>query len=184
MQPWLWIIVALCVVAVAAAVVAAMQQRQRARLRGTFGPEYDRTVEARGDRREAEKELSGRYQRRQSLDIRDLPDDERDRYAAEWRGVQARFVDAPADAVREADTLVATVMRQRGYPVADFEQRAADASVDHPRVVDNYRRGHDISLRSAAGSASTEDLRQAMVHYRALFDELLGGRPAGTTGTR
>jgi len=184
MQPWVWIIIALCVIAVVAAVAGAVQQRQRARLRDTFGPEYDRTVEARGDRREAEKELAGRYQRRQSLDIRDLPEDQRARYAEDWRGVQARFVDAPADAVREADTLVAAVMRERGYPVADFEQRAADVSVDHPGVVDNYRRAHDISQRSAAGRASTEDLRQAMVHYRALFDELLGSRAAGTTRSR
>jgi hypothetical protein len=174
MQPWVWIVIALLVIAAGAAVVGMTQQRRQARLRDTFGPEYQRTVEARGSRREAERELSGRFERRQKLDIRPLDEEQRERYAAEWRNVQARFVDVPNDAVGEADTLVSAVMRERGYPIADFDQRASDLSVDHGGVIENYRRAHDISRRSSLGQASTEDLRQAMVCYRSLFDELLG----------
>lgn len=182
MQTWVWIIVAVVVVvAVAAAVFAAMRQQQRsAQLRETFGPEYERVIEMRGgNRREAERELAGRYERRRGFDIRPLAMEQRQAYAQEWQGVQTRFVDAPGDAVREADILISRVMRERGYPVGDFEQRAADVSVDHPGVVDNYRRAHGISQRNDAGQASTEDLRQAMVHYRSLFEDMLA-EPTGT----
>ena len=175
MQTWVWIIIAVAVVlVVAAAVVAATQQQRRSRLRDTFGPEYDREVSQRGDRREAERELSGRLERRREYDIRPLSPQQRERYMVSWSNVQAHFVDAPRDAVQEADTLITALMRERGYPMADFDQRAADLSVEHGRVIDNYRTAHDISQRSAAGSASTEDLRQAMVHYRSLFSDLLG----------
>jgi len=174
MHTWVWIIVAIAVVVCVVAVVAAVQQQRRTRLRNTFGSEYDREVETRGDRRQAERELSGRLERRKQFDIRPLSEEQRQRYSADWNAVQARFVDAPHDAVQEADTLVMAVMRDRGYPMGDFEQRAADVSVDHSQVIDRYRTAHDISQRSAAGTASTEDLRQAMVHYRALFGELLG----------
>ena len=174
MQAWTWVVIAVCAVAVIALVaVVAQQQQRRARLRQTFGPEYERTMRERGSRREAERELAGRYERRRGLDIRPLSAEQRDLYAGEWIEVQARFVDMPADAVRDADSLLSRVMRERGYPVGDFEQRAADVSVDHPGVVDNYRRAQAISQRSAAGQASTEDLRQAMVHYRSLFNDLL-----------
>jgi len=174
MQTWIWVVIAVCViVAIGLVVAAAMQQQRRNRLRQTFGVEYDRMLRERGDRREAERELSGRYERRQQLDIRPLDAEQRERYAEEWNEVQARFVDVPADAVRDADSLLSRVMRDRGYPVGDFEQRAADVSVDHAAVVDNYRRAHGISERSASGQASTEDLRMAMVHYRSLFNELL-----------
>jgi hypothetical protein len=178
-----WIVIAVCVIAVVAVAVAmgARQQRRR-RLRETFGPEYDREVETRGNRREAERELSGRYERRSKLDIRPLPMEQRQAYAQEWREVQARFVDTPADAMREADTLISRVMRERGYPVGEFDQRAADVSVDHPRVVDEYRIAHSISQRSARGEASTEDLRQGMVHYRALFEEMLTESSASMVG--
>ena len=174
MQAWTWVVIAVCAVAVIALVaVVAQQQQRRARLRQTFGPEYERTLRERGNRREAERELSGRYERRRGLDIRPLSAEQREACAREWTEVQVRFVDMPADAVRDADSLLSRVMRERGYPVGDFEQRAADVSVDHPGVVDNYRRAHGISQRSAAGEASTEDLRQAMVHYRSLFNEML-----------
>jgi|SRR5579884_921334 len=181
MQTWIWIVIALCVVAIAAAVLAAMRQQQhRGRLRQTFGPEYDRTLGQHANRRDAERELAGRYERRQSLAIRPLSVEHRQGFAQEWHDVQARFVDTPADAVRDADSLLSRLMRERGYPVADFDQRAADVSVDHPRVVENYRTAHAISLRSAAGQASTEELRQAMVHYRSLFEDMLtdGGATA------
>lgn len=175
MQTWVWIVIAVVVVvAVVVAVVAATQQQRRGRLRDTFGPEYDREVNERGDRRQAERELSGRLERRRQYDIRPLSPEQRERYMVSWSNVQAHFVDAPHAAVQEADTLITALMRERGYPMADFDQRAADLSVEHGQVIDNYRTAHEISQRSAAGSASTEDLRQAMVHYRALFSDLLG----------
>jgi hypothetical protein len=185
MQAWVWIVIAVVVVAIAAVAVAgARRQQERRRLRDTFGPEYDRAVETRGSRRDAEKELAGRYERRRELDIRVLSIEQRQGYAQEWHDVQARFVDTPTDAVRDADTLLSRVMRDRGYPVADFEQRASDVSVDHPRVVDNYRTAHAISQRSATGEASTEDLRQAMVHYRALFEDMLTESGVSAAGER
>jgi len=181
MQSWIWIVIAVCAIAVVAMVAMVVgQQQRRARLRQTFGPEYERTLRERGNRREAERELAGRYERRRGLDIRPLSTEQRDTYAREWTEVQARFVDMPADAVRDADSLLSRVMRERGYPVGEFEQRAADVSVDHPGVVDNYRRAHGISQRSAAGEASTEDLRQAMVHYRSLFNEMLAQTETAT----
>jgi FtsZ-interacting cell division protein ZipA len=172
------VIVILAIVAIALIVVALllMRQRRSQQLQEGFGPEYDRTVEERGgDRREAEAELRERRERREQFEVRDLEPAARDRYADRWRTAQRRFVDEPAPAVSEADALVMEVMRDRGYPVADeFDQRAADVSVDHPQVVEHYRAAHDISGRATAGEASTEDLRQAMVHFRALFVELLG----------
>jgi FtsZ-interacting cell division protein ZipA len=172
------VIVILAIVAIALIVVALllMRQRRSQQLQEGFGPEYDRTVEERGgDRREAEAELRERRERREQFEVRDLEPAARDRYADRWRTAQRRFVDEPAPAVGEADALVMEVMRDRGYPVADeFDQRAADVSVDHPQVVEHYRAAHDISGRATVGEASTEDLRQAMVHFRALFVELLG----------
>jgi hypothetical protein len=150
-----------------------MRRRRTESLRTHFGPEYDRTVDEAGGSRDAESELERRRQRRAQLDIRPLPPGARSRYAEEWRSVQARFVDDPSGAVAQADVLVTQVMRERGYPMDDFDQRAADVSVDHPAVVGDYRSAHEISQRSDAGNAETEDLRQAMVHYRALFEDLL-----------
>jgi FtsZ-interacting cell division protein ZipA len=154
------------------ALVAGRQRRSR-RLRGRFGPEYDRTVAQAGDRREAEAELEERTARRQRLDIVPLDPADRARYLEAWRQTQARFVDEPAEATREADRLITAVMRDRGYPVDDFEQRAADVSVDHPQVVDDYRAAQAIAAANERSEASTEDLRQALVHYRSLFEELL-----------
>jgi FtsZ-interacting cell division protein ZipA len=154
------------------ALVAGRQRRSR-RLRERFGPEYDRTVAEAGDRKEAESRLEERTARRQRLDIVPLDPADRTRYVEAWRLTQARFVDEPAEATREADRLITAVMRDRGYPIDDFEQRAADVSVDHPQVVDDYRAAQAIAAANERSEASTEDLRQALVHYRSLFEELL-----------
>ena len=149
--------------------LAAMRKRRSEQLREGFGPEYDHVVEETGDRRAAERELSERRKRHEELDIVSLSDGVRARYAEEWKQVQARFVDEPEAAVHDADQLVQRVMSDRGYPVADdFERRAADVSVDYPDVVENFRDGHRL-----AGESDTESLRQAMVHFRSLFAELL-----------
>ncbi|HYK06655.1 MAG TPA: hypothetical protein VEW11_02685, partial [Gaiellaceae bacterium] len=146
-------------------------KRRSEQLREGFGPEYDRVVEDIGDRRAAEHELSERRKRHEELEIVSLSDGVRARYTEEWKQVQAHFVDEPETAVREADELVQRVMSDRGYPVADdFERRAADVSVDYPDVVENFRVGHRL-----AGASDTESLRQAMVHFRSLFAELLEG---------
>ena len=141
--------------------------------RDRFGPEYDRAVRQHGSERKAEAKLADRETRVDLLKIRDLDVAERERYLAQWQAVQSRFVDYPKGAVTEADELVCSLMKTRGYPVTDFDQRAADISVDHPLVVENYRSAHDIALRLGRGEASTEDLRTAMIHYRSLFDELV-----------
>jgi hypothetical protein len=168
MPGWGWALVIAGVVIVVALVVwQALKAKRTRTLQGRFGPEYDRTLERADDRREAEADLAARAKRRDELDIRPLPSASRERYLEEWQRVQARFVDDPSGAVQEADSLIQSVMRERGYPVDDFEQRAADISVDHPQVVENYRNGHRLS------SGDTEEQRQAMVHYRALFDELV-----------
>lgn len=170
-----WLVIVIVVAAVALAVAAAwviQRQRRRRDLHRTFGPEYERTTSAAEDRGEAERELEARRERRARFDIRPLAEDARRRYAEAWRLVQERFVDHPAEAVHDADELIQRVMAERGYPVDDFDQRAADLSVDHPAVVEDYRQGHAIAGRG--DEASTEDLRRAMVHYRSLFNELLG----------
>jgi hypothetical protein len=167
------ILIALGVIAVAGIVYWAIVSRRRSRLRERFGPEYDRMIEQREDRRGVESELAMREKRRSKLDIRPLRPEARDEYGRRWSDTQARFVDQPGPAVGEADNLVQEVMRERGYPVDDFSQREADLSVDHPTVLENYRAAHGISMAQAQGQASTEDLRQAMVHYRTLFVELL-----------
>jgi hypothetical protein len=148
-------------------------------LRDRFGPEYDRAVLQHGSERKAEAKLADRETRVEMLKIRDLDLTERERYLAQWQAVQSRFVDYPKGAVTEADELVCSLMQTRGYPVTDFDQRAADISVDHPRVVENYRLAHDIALRLGRGEASTEDMRTAMIHYRSLFDELVQAPTSG-----
>jgi len=162
------------IVIVAIAAFIYLRKRRTERLRSQFGAaEYARTVQESGTQRRAEEELEKRKERVAALHIRPLPPGDRDRFIDLWRGVQARFVDTPGGAVTEANQLVRDVMAARGYPVTDFEQRAENISVDHPLVVENYRAAHEIAVRQARGQASTEDLRQAMVHYRTLFDELL-----------
>jgi hypothetical protein len=168
-------LVALAVVVIA---VVLMQKRRSDEIRGKFGPEYERLVRERGDPRHVERELDDRVQRVKQLHIQPLSPEHRARFAEAWRSDQARFVDDPKAAVVEADRLVADLMQVRGYPVGDFEQRAADVSVDHPHVVQNYRTAHDIAVREQRGEASTEDLRKAMVHYRALFEDLLDAADA------
>ena len=182
MPTWAWIVIVIAAVVVVAAIVwNANNARRRKGLQERFGSEYDRTVADAPSRREAEANLSQREKRRDELDIRPLERSSRDRYASEWQNTQARFVDDPGGAVGEADRLIQRVMLERGYPVDDFEQRANDLSVDHPEVISNYRAAHGISVANERGKASTEDLRTAMVHYRALFAELLETEPAETT---
>jgi hypothetical protein len=148
------------------------RRRATADLRQKFGPEYDRAVLAHGSERKAESQLEDREKRVEKLRIRDLDPMEHERYSKRWAAVQSGFVDSPKGAVAEADDLVSSVMKIRGYPVSEFDQRAADISVDHPRVVENYRSAHEIALRLGKDQATTEDLRTAMIHYRSLFEEL------------
>lgn len=176
MPAWGWVLIGLGILAAVLAVVVfavrrTMASRRTERLRGRFGPEYDRTVRRSDGRRQAEARLSEREERRQRLDIRPLSAESRDRYRERWHDVQAQFVDAPRAAVGAADALIQTVMVERGYPVEEFDRRADDLSVDHPRVVEHYRAGH--RLAEGAGEDGTEELRRAMRHYRALFDELV-----------
>ena len=142
-------------------------------LRQKFGPEYDRAVLKHGSERKAEATLADREKQVEKLNIRELDPMEHERFSKRWESVQSRFVDSPKGAVAEADDLVSSLMKARGYPVSDFDQRAADISVDHPRVVENYRTAHEIALRVGKNEATTEDLRTAMIHYRSLFDELV-----------
>lgn len=174
MSTVIWVaVVVVAVVAIVAVGYFVLQQQRRHRLRDRFGPEYERTVQERENRRDAEQELIAREQRFSSLDIRALDAGTREIYTKKWMEVQERFVDAPGFAVTEADHLVTSVMAERGYPTEDFEQRLSDLSVAHGRTLDHYRQAHEISTRAAHKEASTEELRQAMVHYRALFEELL-----------
>ena len=174
MPTWAWIVIVVVAVAlVLAALPLVASRRRRKRLKERFGPEYERTVAQSGGRREAERELGQREVKRQRLQIVPLSPEARDRYLRSWRDLQERFVDEPSQSMTSADRLVTEVMRERGYPMDEFEQRAADVSVDHPRVVENYRSAHRICVAEGNGTATTEDLRQAVVHYRALFDELL-----------
>ena len=152
-----------------------IRKRRTKRLRTQFGgAEYARAVKEGGGRRRAEAGLDERADRVEGLHIRPLTPGDRTRFVASWGRVQARFVDGPGGAVTDADQLLGDVMSARGYPVSDFEQRAADISVDHPLVLENYRAAHQSALRQTRGQASTEDLRQAMIHYRTLFEELVG----------
>jgi hypothetical protein len=175
MSSWIWVLIAVVAVVVVAVVVwQALAQRRTGRLKGQFGPEYDRAVGTAESRREGEAELQARQERRQELEIRPLSSAARMRYLEMWQRVQAQFVDDPHIAVASADSLIQSAMAERGYPVEDFDQRAADVSVDHPQVVEDYREGHRLAQASANGDDSTENLRQAMWHYRSLFDELVG----------
>jgi hypothetical protein len=169
------LIIALAVILVVGIAAVLFQRKRRTeRLRNKFGvTEYDRAIEQGGNKRNAEATLDERAQRVEGFRLRELAPGDRTRFVESWRGIQARFVDGPAGAVTAADQLLGDVMSTRGYPVSDFDQRAADISVDHPLVLENYRTAHEIALRQARGQANTEDLRQAMVHYRTLFEELI-----------
>jgi hypothetical protein len=176
MPVWIWFFVAaLILIAIAGSIVAlsASRRRRTDRLRQQFGPEYDRTVAESGEQQVAEKELVARKRNRDKLDIRPLSRDALQAYSHRWRQVQTAFVDSPSTALDDADRLLTDVMRERGYPVDDFDQRAADISVDHPAVVENYRSAHAIHRSKQNEGNNTENQRQAFVHYRALFDKLL-----------
>ena len=173
-QSTLLIIVAVVAVVVIALIVwGAMRKRRTDRLRDQFGDEYDRTVEQRGKKAEAEAALEERAERVEKLNIRPLTPEERDGFSREWRDVKALFVDSPVEAVHHGDRLLGTIMKTRGYPMADFDRRYEDLTVDHGEVARHYREGHDIVTRHQNGKASTEDLRQAMIHFEALFDDLV-----------
>ena len=166
--------IVIVVIVVAAVLLMLTTANRRRRLRERFGPEYDRAVTESGSRREAEAELAERERHVRDLDIRPLSPSARNQYQSEWTAVQEQFVDAPQAAVTGAQTLVSAVMEDRGYPTQPYDQTLADLSVEHASTLDHFRAAHDISQNAAAGTASTEDLRQAMIHYRALFAELLG----------
>ena len=176
MDAWVWILIVVVVLVAIAVAAWAFRSRRTTELKERFGPEYDRVASGASNKREAEAELREREQRRSDFDIRPLDPGARERYREQWEAVQARFVDDPAGAVTEADVLIQAVMRERGYPVEDFETRSADLSVDHPDVVENYRAAHGIATAHARGNAGTEELRQAVKHYRSLFEELLEAR--------
>jgi hypothetical protein len=167
------IVIAVAVMLIACiAIWFSTRKRRTERLRIRFGPEYVRAVQESGGRRKGEAGLQEREKRVEGFAIRPLPPSDRQLHIASWHKLQAQFVDDPQGSVAQADQLLSDVMSARGYSVSEFEQRSADISVDHPLVVENYRAAHEIAVRN--GQASTEDLRQAMIHYRTLFDELVG----------
>jgi hypothetical protein len=197
MAPWTWVLIVVIVVVLIVVAVMLANRSRTSSLQKRFGPEYERTVESADGRRAAEAELQDRTKRRSALEIRPLPEPTRLRYAEEWRGLQEQFVDRPSDAVSSAERLLTRVMEDRGYPVADVDDQAEMVSVDHPDVVENYRIAHGIYERNQANQATTEDLREAFLRYRSLFDGLLrpedsrdvrrdarDGQPNGTTNTR
>ena len=184
MATWFWIVIVIVVVVIALVAAMTARRRRTAMLRQRFGSEYDRAVEAHDGQRAGEAELRGRERERARLDIRPLSGESRARYAREWRAVQQSFVDQPEEATAAAYDLVNRVMAERGYPVRDFGAQADLVSVDHPDVVENYRVAHGIHERAQRREASTEDLREALIRYRSLFEELLrdddAAAPVGT----
>jgi hypothetical protein len=186
-----WVVIVIVVVVAIALVAVGLRKRNSAKLREHFGPEYDRAVENRGDQRAAEAELRVREKQRAQFELTPLPEADRLLFAHEWRDVQEHFIDEPAQAAADADTLITRVMEARGYPMNDFDVQADLVSVDHPETVENYRFAHAVQERSLTQQASTEDLREALLRYRSLFDELLrpdgngpdgNGAAAGTNG--
>lgn len=174
MDTWVWIVIAVVAAIVLLAVFLSATRTRRTRsLQDRFGNEYDRTVEQTGGKSAAERELRDREKRHDALDLRPLSPEQRDRYVQEWQTTQGRFVDDPSGAVAEADRLVQRVMKDRGYPVDDFDRRAADISVEHPELVEKYRTAHGVAQKSERGQASTEELRHSVRHYRAVFAVLL-----------
>lgn len=174
------VIIIAAVIVIAALAWYFLRQRRSQTLRSHFGPEYDHAVRQYGGKTQAEEALAARQKRMEKFHVHPLSAHERERFDNQWHDVQARFVDDPPVSIREADRLVCDLMVARGYPMTEFEHRVEDISVDHPRVVRNYRAAHDIAMRQEKGEASTEDLRQALVYYRELFDDLLEKHPAGS----
>jgi len=181
-------VIAIVVIAIVALAVGAWiysRQQRSKRLQENFGPEYERALrQTDRNKSEAERALEERQKRVEKLNLRELTPDERSRFAEAWRQTQGRFVDEPNVAIEDADALIVQVMEAIGYPMSDFEQRADDISVTHAEVVPHYRAAHAMAERNQTGQASTEELRQAFVHYRALFDEMLGATPVATNGQR
>jgi FtsZ-interacting cell division protein ZipA len=185
------VVVVVALVAVAVAAFAVAKRRRSTQLKQQFGSEYERTVDEAGDRGTAEKDLKRREKRRSQFEVSPLSSASADRYREEWKNIQQRFVDEPGHAVEDADRLVVRMMRECGYPVDEFDQRADDISVDHPDVSQNYREAHRVAVAQSQGQADTEQLRQAVTSYRRLVDALLEdggvtdqGRSPGTTGTQ
>lgn len=172
-NPVMIILIAVLILAIGVAAWMFVRKERTQKLRSRFGPEYDKALSEHRNRGHAESELRKRADRVAAFHIQPLNEDDRSRYAEEWRRQQALFVDDPRAAVKHADALVQNVMKRRGYPIGDFEQNAADLSVDHSAVVENYRFAHEIAVRDSQGQGSTEDLRKAMVSYRILFQDLL-----------
>ena len=173
MDAWVWVLVIVGVIVAAIVIWLLVRQARSRQLQRDFGSEYDRTMARSDGRSLAESDLRERRDRVEDLNIRPLSRPDHDRFTSEWTKVQAEFVDQPSEAVADADGLIQQVMTTRGYPMADFDQRAADISVDHPDVVENYRSAHSIAVKERDGDADTESLRKAMTYYRSLFDELL-----------
>jgi hypothetical protein len=180
MSPTVTIVLIIVVLVIIAAVFAGVQAGRRKKLQSTFGPEYDRVVADSGNRTEAEKELREREKRHADLELKDLNPESQARYSAAWEEVQIEFIDNPSAAVGKADELVTSLISERGYPTGEYDEQLANLSVEHASTLEHYRDAHAISERSRDGSASTEDLRQALVHYRVLFADLLGTEPVST----
>ncbi len=176
MPAWEIVVIVVGLIIAAFGVWFVLSQRRTKHLRSRFGPEYQRTLRESGGRASAERELERREKRVERLHIHTLAPRDRDQFVAAWRKDQARFVDDPSGAVTEADRLVQEVMKARGYPVGDFDRRVEDISVDYSHLVQNYRGARELAERNQRGEASTEDLRNALVYYRALFEELLEGQ--------
>jgi hypothetical protein len=179
MSTVIWVVIAIVAVIAIALVAVGARKRNSAMLRDRFGPEYDRAVEKSGDQRAAEADLRAREKQRAQFDVKPLPESTRLQFADEWRDVQENFIDQPAQAATAADILITRVMEARGYPMNDFDVQADLVSVDYPETVENYRFAHAVQERSQTQQASTEDLREALLRYRSLFDELL--RPDGNS---
>ena len=172
-----YIIITVVLVLVIVGVILGMvfaRRRRSEQFHDKFGPEYDHTVQTMGGEKKAQTELEERQKHVEALDIRPLSASERERYLTDWTAVQSKFVDEPGQAIVAADRLIIEIMQLRAYPVSDFEQRAADISVAYPALVSNYRAAREIAIKNEQHQADTEELRQAMIHYRSLFDELLG----------
>lgn len=177
------IVLVIVVLLVLAAIVFVVRASRRKKLQNTFGPEYDRVVADSDSRADAEKELRDREKRHAELELKPLTPESTARYSAAWEEVQIQFVDNPGEAVATADDLTTQLIAERGYPTGDYDDQLANLSVEHAQTLGHYRDAHEISRRSKDGEASTEDLRQALVHYRALFADLLGENPVQSSGT-
>jgi hypothetical protein len=173
------VLIIIAVIAIGVLAWYLIRERRTKELRSRFGPEYEFAVREFGNRPKAEDALAARQKRMEKLNVHPLSHEEHDRFAEQWHELQARFVDDPSGSIEQADRLVCDVMKARGYPMSEFDHRAEDLSVDHPHVVRNYRAAHQIAMRREQGQASTEDLRQGLVYYRDLFDELLEAHVAG-----